>query len=147
VGLAANGSNALDLSDISFISTATTTATFNSGTLTVTDGTHVATIALTGNYTNGTFVTSSDGHNGTNVVDPTLSGGGGAGITADSSTVSLGAMLGGALSAVMPADLIPGAPGASSGPGTAYGASVAGTFGAVNQEASLLAPKTSWLNS
>ena len=147
VGLAANGSNALDLSDISFISTATTTATFNSGTLTVTDGTHVATIALTGNYTSGTFVTSSDGHNGTKVVDPTLTGGGGAGIAADSSTGSLGAMLGGALSAVMPADLIPGAPGASAGPGTAYGAPAAGAFGAVNQEAAMLSPKIGWLNT
>ena len=80
-------------------------------------------------------------------MDPTLTGGGGAGIAADSSTGSLGAMLGGALSAVMPADLIPGAPGASAGPGTAYGAPAAGAFGAVNQEAAMLSPKIGWLNT
>jgi hypothetical protein len=44
--------------------------TASSGTLTVTDGSHTANIALLGNYMASTFVTSSDGHGGTNVVDP-----------------------------------------------------------------------------
>ena len=138
MGLSTTGVNALDLSDISFINTTTTTATFNSGTLTVTDGTHVATIALAGNYTSGTFITSSDGHNGTKVVDPTLSGSGNAGVTGS----SFSAMLGGA--AVVPADLVPGAPGASTGPGVGYGAA-GGAFGTIAQDAGLLVPKTGWL--
>ena len=45
------------------------------GTLTVTDGTHTANIALLGNYSLANFVTSSDGHGGTSVVDPPLTGG------------------------------------------------------------------------
>jgi hypothetical protein len=40
------------------------------GTLTVTDGSNSAKIALLGDYMASTFVTSSDGHGGTNVVDP-----------------------------------------------------------------------------
>jgi phospholipase C len=48
----------------------TYSGTASGGTLTVTDGSHTANIALLGNYTASTFVTSSDGHGGTNVVDP-----------------------------------------------------------------------------
>jgi hypothetical protein len=44
------------------------------GTLTVTDGSHTANIALLGNYLASTFVASSDGHGGTNVVDPAAAG-------------------------------------------------------------------------
>ena len=72
-GLATTGANSIDLSDISFVNTKVTTAQFNNGVLTVTDGTHTATIALAGNYTGQTFVTSSDGHNGTTVIDPSPS--------------------------------------------------------------------------
>jgi hypothetical protein len=39
----------------------------------VTDGSHSAKIALLGNYLASTFTTSSDGHGGTNVIDPPLS--------------------------------------------------------------------------
>lgn len=71
-GLALNGSNFLDLSDIAF--GAGTKATFSGsttgGTLQVTDGTHIADISLLGNYTASTFVTASDGHGGTLVDDP-----------------------------------------------------------------------------
>ena len=65
----------LDLRDINFASVHTPTYSGNSsgGTLTVTDGTHSANIALLGNYLASSFVTSSDGHGGTNVVDPVLS--------------------------------------------------------------------------
>src|SRR6516165_3460407 len=48
----------------------TYSGTASGGTLTVTDGSHTANIALLGNYIASTFVTSSDGHGGTNVVDP-----------------------------------------------------------------------------
>jgi hypothetical protein len=48
--------------------------TGSGGTLVVTDGTHTANIALLGNYMASTFVTSSDGHGGTNVVDPSATG-------------------------------------------------------------------------
>jgi hypothetical protein len=44
------------------------------GNLTVTDGAHSANIALLGNYLASTFVASSDGHGGTNVVDPPATG-------------------------------------------------------------------------
>jgi hypothetical protein len=44
------------------------------GTLTVTDGSRIANVALLGNYMASTFVTSSDGHGGTNVVDPSTTG-------------------------------------------------------------------------
>ena len=65
----------LDLRDINFASVHTPTYSGNSssGTLTVTDGTHSANIALLGNYLASSFVTSSDGHGGTNIVDPVLS--------------------------------------------------------------------------
>ena len=65
----------LDLRDINFASVHTPTYSGNSsgGTLAVTDGTHSANIALLGNYLASSFVTSSDGHGGTNIVDPVLS--------------------------------------------------------------------------
>jgi len=69
-GLSTTGTNSLDLSDISFINPTSTTAKYSNGVLTVTDGTHTTTIALAGNYTGQSFVTSSDGHNGTTVIDP-----------------------------------------------------------------------------
>ena len=45
------------------------------GALTVTDGSHSANIALLGNYLASTFVPTSDGHGGTNVIDPPVIGG------------------------------------------------------------------------
>ena len=65
----------LDLRDINFASVHIPTYSGNTsgGTLTVTDGTHSANIALLGNYLASSFVTSSDGHGGTNIVDPVLS--------------------------------------------------------------------------
>ena len=39
------------------------------------DGTHTASIALLGNYSLANFTASSDGHGGTSVVDPPLTGG------------------------------------------------------------------------
>jgi hypothetical protein len=71
-GLALNGSNFLDLSDISFGAGthATYSGTSLAGTLTVTDGTHTSNISLLGNYTASTFVTATDGHGGTLVHDP-----------------------------------------------------------------------------
>src|SRR6516165_3360460 len=72
------GQDTLDLRDISFatIQSPTYSGTSTGGTLRVSDGTHTAEIALLGNYLASTFVASSDGHGGTNVVDPlgTLSG-------------------------------------------------------------------------
>jgi len=66
------GSDALDLSDVSY--GASTTATFlgntNGGTLTVTDGSHTANIALVGDYLSSGWTLSSDGSGGTIVVDP-----------------------------------------------------------------------------
>jgi hypothetical protein len=71
-GLALNGSNFLDLSDISFgVNThATYLGSSSGGPLQVTDGTHIANISLLGDYTVSTFVTASDGHGGTRVHDP-----------------------------------------------------------------------------
>jgi hypothetical protein len=72
-----SGGSTLDLLDISFVS-GTTKATFSgtstSGTLTVTDGTHTAKISLIGNYLGHSFTTASDGHGGTTVSDPAMSG-------------------------------------------------------------------------
>jgi len=66
------GQDTLDLRDISFatIQSPTYSGTSTDGTLSVSDGTHNAKIALLGNYLASTFVASSDGHGGTNVVDP-----------------------------------------------------------------------------
>src|SRR5204863_1711828 len=61
------GSDALDLSDLSY--GANTTATFlgdtTGGILTVTDGSRTANIALSGNYLSSGWTLSSDGHGGT----------------------------------------------------------------------------------
>jgi hypothetical protein len=71
-GFSKTGQTSLDLRDIGFVSA--TEATFSGnksgGVLTVTDGTHTAHITLVGNYLGSTFVASSDGHDGTIVVDP-----------------------------------------------------------------------------
>src|SRR5262249_60378273 len=68
------GQDTLDLRDISFatIQSPTYSGTSTGGTLSVSDGTHNAQIALLGNYLTSTFVASSDGHGGTNVVDPSI---------------------------------------------------------------------------
>ena len=65
----------LDLRDVNPASVQAPTflGSSSGGTLTVTDGTHSANIALLGNYLASSFVTSSDGHGGTNIVDPVLS--------------------------------------------------------------------------
>jgi hypothetical protein len=70
------GQDAIDLRDINYASVQTPrySGTSSGGTLTVTDGTHTANIALLGNYLSSTFVPSSDGHGGTNIVDPQLEG-------------------------------------------------------------------------
>jgi len=73
-GLSTTGTNALDLSDITFTS-GVTKATFSgsttSGVLTVTDGTHSARIGLIGDYLGSTFTTSlGAGGVGTRIVDP-----------------------------------------------------------------------------
>jgi VCBS repeat-containing protein len=68
------GQDTIDLQDINFatVHKPTFSGTSSGGTLTVTDGTHSANIALLGNYLASTFVASSDGHGGTNIVDPLL---------------------------------------------------------------------------
>jgi len=72
-GFSKSGMTSLDLGDIRFVGSteATYSGTTSSGVLTVTDGTNTAHINLKGNYTTSTFVASSDGHNGTIVVDST----------------------------------------------------------------------------
>jgi large repetitive protein len=66
------GSDAIDLTNVSF--SASTTASFlgntDGGTLTITDGTHTSDITLVGNYLQSTWDISSDGNGGTTVVDP-----------------------------------------------------------------------------
>ena len=66
------GQDTIDFADIdpTKVQRPTYSGTASGGTLTVTDGSHTANIALLGNYIASTFVTSSDGHGGTNVVDP-----------------------------------------------------------------------------
>ena len=68
------GSDTLDLADISY--GPNTTASFSGnatgGTLTITNGTQTANIALTGDYLQSGWTLSSDGHGGTDVVDPPL---------------------------------------------------------------------------
>jgi hypothetical protein len=73
-----SGQDTLDLRDVSFatVQTPTFSGTSSGGTLTVTDGTHTANIALLGNYLASTFVASSDGHGGTDIVDPALASSG-----------------------------------------------------------------------
>jgi autotransporter passenger strand-loop-strand repeat protein len=69
----------LDLSDIAFNS-ATTTVGFAeagnnlSGTLTVSDGTHAAHLTLLGQYVTAQFTSATDGHGGTLIGDPPVTG-------------------------------------------------------------------------
>jgi len=76
-GFSKTGGTSLDLSDIGFVSSAEATysGTKTGGVLTVTDGTHTARISLKGNYLTSTFIASSDGHGGTDVVDPKANAG------------------------------------------------------------------------
>ena len=69
------GSDAIDLTDVSFGPSTQVTFLGNSagGTLTVTDGTETAQIALQGDYLSSSWTLSSDGGGGTVVVDPTSS--------------------------------------------------------------------------
>ncbi len=73
VGL--SGSDTIDLADIAFNASmqATFVGTTSGGTLTVTNGAETAEIELAGDYLSSTWSVSSDGHGGTNVVDPTTS--------------------------------------------------------------------------
>jgi hypothetical protein len=68
----------IDLTDITAGAKATMSYTGNNspGTLTVSDGAHTAHIALTGNYSLANFIASSDGHGGTQVIDPPTAAGG-----------------------------------------------------------------------
>ena len=65
------------LRDINFATVQTPTFSGNSSgaTLHVTDATHTANIGLLGNYLASTFAASSDGHGGTDIVDPQMLGG------------------------------------------------------------------------
>ena len=67
----------IDLADITAGPNAKISYTGNNspGTLTVSDGTNTAGIALKGNYSLADFTVSSDGHGGTDVVDPPTVGG------------------------------------------------------------------------
>ena len=69
--LGLTGSDALDLTDVSYGSSTTATFSGNAtgGTLTVTNGTKTAHIALVGDYLTSGWTLSSDGHGGTVVVD------------------------------------------------------------------------------
>ncbi|MDR3466110.1 MAG: hypothetical protein P4M07_09215 [Xanthobacteraceae bacterium] len=68
----------IDLSSVAFGADTTLAYAANSGNsggaLSVTDGTHAATIALIGQYAAVDFALSSDGHGGTLVSDPHLTG-------------------------------------------------------------------------
>ena len=68
------GQDRIDFADINITKVQTPSYSGNSsgGALTVTDATHSANIALSGNYLASSFVISSDGHGGTNIVDPVL---------------------------------------------------------------------------
>ncbi len=70
-----SGQDTIDFADIdpTKVQIPSYTGTATGGTLTVTDGSHSANIALLGNYLASSFVASSDGHGGTNVIDPPLS--------------------------------------------------------------------------
>jgi hypothetical protein len=67
-----SGQDLLDLRDINpaSVQTPTYSGTSSGGILRVTDGSHSANINLLGNYLTSTFVAASDGHGGTNIVDP-----------------------------------------------------------------------------
>jgi hypothetical protein len=64
----------IDLADITAGAGATIGYSGNNspGTLTVSDGIKTASLALLGNFSLANFIASSDGHGGTNVVDPPL---------------------------------------------------------------------------
>jgi serralysin len=66
----------LDFADITAGASATIGYSGNNspGTLTVSEGTHTAKVALLGNYMASSFVASSDGHGGTLIHDPSISG-------------------------------------------------------------------------
>jgi hypothetical protein len=67
------GQDTLDLTDINFatVNSPTYSGTSTGGTLTVSDGTHMANLALLGNYLASAFAASSDGHDGTSVINQT----------------------------------------------------------------------------
>jgi len=69
-----SGQDTIDFADIDFteVQTPVYSGDASGGMLTVTDGTHTGNVALIGNYLASTFVASSDGHGGTNVIDPPL---------------------------------------------------------------------------
>ncbi len=145
-GLAKDGSNALDLSDIGFIS-GTTKATFvgdaSGGTLTVTDSTHTALLKLTGDYTGQTWTTSSDGHTGTKIVDPDPPGLGG-GVSGPGAGL-LGAFLLSAQNAVIPGDLFPWSQGPGM-PGSSMPAAGA-LSSSLPETSSFVFPKPAWPSS
>jgi hypothetical protein len=73
-GFSKTGTTTLDLADIAYVAETTKASysgTTKGGVLTVTDGTNTATLDLTGNYLASTWTLSSDGHGGTDIVDPT----------------------------------------------------------------------------
>jgi hypothetical protein len=63
------GHDAIDLRDVNFNAPGFA-ASFSHGVLTVTDGAHSAHLAFNGHYSLASFDFSSDGHNGTVIVDP-----------------------------------------------------------------------------
>ena len=70
------GSDAIDLADVNYGPTTTTNFSGNAsgGILTVSNGMQTANIALVGDYVHSGWTLSSDGHGGTDVVDPPLAG-------------------------------------------------------------------------
>jgi hypothetical protein len=72
-GFSLTGATKLDLEDIAFTAGTTKAAysgTATAGVLTVISGTEVAKIRLTGDYLASTWTLTSDGHGGTDIVDP-----------------------------------------------------------------------------
>jgi hypothetical protein len=94
-GFSKTGGTTLDLVDIGFVGSgeATYSGTKTGGVLTVTDGTHTAHINLKGSYLTSTFTASSDGHGGTDVVDPKADAGAGS-LQAGAAHVFIAAMAG-----------------------------------------------------
>jgi hypothetical protein len=66
-----SGQDTIDFADIdpTKVQTPSYSGDTSGGTLGVTDGTHTANIALIGSYLASAFAASSDGHEGTNVVE------------------------------------------------------------------------------
>jgi probable HAF family extracellular repeat protein len=62
----------IDLADVTAGASAQVaySGTNSPGTLTVSDGVHMATIMMLGNYSQSSFQPSSDGHGGTDIIDP-----------------------------------------------------------------------------